>query len=79
MPLKKKNDIEPVSITHEYYCSKVARYWRLLPWEFRELKSREKGELSALYDIDKEIESYYHDQIDRKHPVSEPNAKRKLV
>jgi len=71
---RKSKDIKPVSIGSDLYCARVARYWNLKPWEFRELKPRESGELCAVYDIDKEIESYYHDQIDAKHDADKRRA-----
>jgi len=37
-----------------------------MPWEFRELPPEKAGELHAIYDIEQEVESYYHGESMRK-------------
>jgi hypothetical protein len=46
-------------MTKPLTVGRVARFWGLLPSQFRALPSEEKAELHALYDVEQEVEGYY--------------------
>lgn len=44
----------------------VAKYWGMMPWEFRSLSPEHQAELVAVYAISKEIDGYYASESARK-------------
>lgn len=61
-----KNPTKPLSIPRFLAEARVAKYWDMKPWEFRQLPNDQQGELHAIYDVEQEVEGYYHGESMKK-------------
>lgn len=46
--------------------NRVAKYWNIMPWDFRGLSRDHKAELVATYLTDNQISAYYNSERMRK-------------
>ena len=76
-PRVRNDQPKPLTHTHEYLEAKVCHHWNLKPWEFRSLEPVQKGELFAIWMVEKECEEYFHDETMRISESKEDQRKAK--
>lgn len=57
-PYESKDSPEPIPVNAKILEGRISRFWGILPSKLRVLSRKEQTELTGLYYIEKEIESY---------------------